>query len=340
MITIKANYYDGKSSAQIPVSVTFSDTGQVSVKGESLSLITSLAQLTISPRLGNTRRSLFLADGAKLESDDNEAIDKVCRQFAPQPWQTALHRLEQRWFSVFSAFAFSVLFLWATIEFGVPLAAQWAAKAIPQHIEERLGQQTLANLDRWLLADSNIDADRQAQLQQYFQNFVSKAGNTYRYRLLLRGSEEMGANALALPGGMIIMTDALVQLAENDEQLLAVLAHEMGHVEYQHGLRSLLQNSLTAILMIGLVGDVSSVSSLSATLPTLLVESRYSRQFEQDADLYATRLLREQQIDTAEFLKILSLLEKAHHSDSEFDYLSSHPAMSKRLELIKSLQEK
>ncbi|MGR8929167.1 MAG: M48 family metallopeptidase [Gammaproteobacteria bacterium] len=337
MITIKGYYYDGRCSAQTPVSVSFADSGVVSIIGDNLSLTANVHLLTITARLGNTRRSLFMPNGAKLETDDNDAVDSICRQFSKHRWQATLHRVEQRWLTVLSAVVISILFIWSIIEFGIPLAAEWAAKGVPQHLEVQLGKQTLANLDKWLFDDSNIDTAKQAQLTQHFQRFTANANNDHRYRLLLRDSKKMGANALALPGGTIVMTDALLRLAENDDQLLAVLAHEMGHIEYQHGLRSLLQNSFTAILMIGLVGDISSISSLSATLPTLLVESRYSRQFEQEADLYAVSLLREQQIDTEQFVRILSLLEQTHHSDTEFDYLSSHPAMSKRLGIIKSL---
>ena len=147
----------------------------------------------------------------------------------------------------------------------------------------------------------------------------------------------MGANALALPGGSIVVTDGLVQLAENDEQIMAALAHEMGHVDYQHGLRSALQNSLTALLMAGLLGDITSVSSLSATLPTILVENRYSRKFELEADAYAVALLQSQQIDPEQLVRMLVLLEHTHQTAKKFDYLSSHPETNKRIARIESM---
>ena len=125
----------------------------------------------------------------------------------------------------------------------------------------------------------------------------------------------MGANALALPGGIIILTDELFKLAENDEQVLAILAHEIGHIEYQHGLRSLFQDSLTALFLAGLLGDMSSVTSVSATLPTILVESRYSREFEQEADQYAVHYLNAQNIEIEQFIRILTLLEQPQTSD-------------------------
>ncbi|MDD2761252.1 MAG: M48 family metallopeptidase [Methylomonas sp.] len=338
MITIKAIYYDGRSSTQLPVLVTFETSGVIVIEGETLRLTTHFNRTTIASRLGNTRRSLFLADGAKLETDDNDAVDSVCREFGQNPWQAILHRIEQRWLYALSAVVVGITLTWAAIAFGVPLAAFWAAKALPVGVEQQVGEQTLASLDNWLFTASEIGDAEQAQLQQRFSQIAATAPGPYR--LLLRNSKKLGANAIALPGGLIIATDALVELAENDEQMLAVLAHEIGHVEYRHGIRSILQDSLTAILMIGLLGDASSISSLSATLPTVLVESRYSRQFEQEADRFALNLLREQGIDAEHFARILTLLNQSHHSDTEFDYLSSHPATNKRIEIIRSLESR
>jgi len=163
---------------------------------------------------------------------------------------------------------------------------------------------------------------------------LANTDNSFTYRIILRSSKQMGANALALPGGIIIVTDDLIKLAENDEQIFAVLAHEMGHVEYQHGLRSMLQNSLTALFMAGVLGDISSVTSLAATIPTMLVESRYSREFELEADQYAKHFLQIQNIELDQFIRILSLLEINRNMDDEFDYLSSHPAMDKRVSTL------
>ena len=83
----------------------------------------------------------------------------------------------------------------------------------------------------------------------------------------------MGANAVALPAGIIIMTDALVELSENDEELAAVLAHEIGHVRNRHALRALLQNSVVAGSIILVTGDASSAGSIAAGIPTLLARA-------------------------------------------------------------------
>lgn len=338
MKTVNAFYYDGRSSARIPVSVQFSDSGDVTISGESLCLTIPFKRISIASRLGDSPRSLFLPGGGKLETKDNDAIDAVCSHFATNRWQGVLHQLEKHWLYVLPSLLFSIFFIWASVEYGMPVAAKWAAAGIPKNIERQLGEQTLSTLDDWLFTDSLLDDARKNHIHSRFKAFTARSKLQYDYSLLLRNSEKMGANALALPGGIIVVTDAFVDLAENDDQILAVLAHEMGHVEYRHGIRSMLQNSFTALLMIGLLGDVSSVSSLSATLPTVLVQNRYSRKFEQQADSYAVNLMKKQHIDIDQFIRILTLLTKTHHGSEEFDYLSTHPAMGKRIDLIKSMQ--
>lgn len=334
MIKFHGCYYDGHSSTQTSVVIAVELSGAVLISGQNLDIKTSIDQLKIAARLGNTKRHIYLANGAKLETDDNKAVDQICAQFDRNILQTLLHKLEKNWSIVVVALLITVAFVWGGIEYGVPFASKWVVKGTPYQIEQDIGEQGLETLDKWLFSKSEINNSDQERLQKQFKHLVSFSEKQYHYRLELRNSKQMGANALALPGGIIIMTDSLFKLAENDQQLIAVLAHEMGHVEYQHGLRSMLQNSITALFMAGVLGDITSLTSLSVTLPTMLVKNRYSREFELESDQYAIHFLQEQQIAIEQYVRILSLLEQPGNSSYEFDYLSSHPAMDKRISII------
>jgi Zn-dependent protease with chaperone function len=68
-----------------------------------------------------------------------------------------------------------------------------------------------------------------------------------------------------------------------------VLAHEAGHVIGRHGLRQVLQNSMTTLFVLYATGDASS---LGVALPVVLVQAGYSREFEAEADRFALDLLR------------------------------------------------
>ncbi len=333
MIKIAADYYDGNSSARYAVTVSFMESGKVHISGKDIDKVYDIEQITISQRLADTPRSLFLPDNSKLETTDNDAIDKVCDFFQRNLFHSLLHKLENNSFYVLLAVLLTVATLWAGIEWGVPFAARKVAQTIPDSVAAEIAQQSLSTLDDWLLKPSSLPNQTRQHIQTLFEKSLKNQSSS-NLKLYFRNSPEIGANAFALPGGWIVITDQLVKLAENDSQILAVLAHETGHVINRHGLRSLLQNSMTALFMAAALGDLTSVTSLSVTIPTVLVQNRYSREFERQADRYAVDQLQQQQIPPQALSRILTLLHQNSPADSQYSYLSSHPSLSERVRLI------
>jgi predicted Zn-dependent protease len=144
-------------------------------------------------------------------------------------------------------------------------------------------------------------------------------------------SKGIGPNALALPSGIVVVTDSLVELAHSDAELIAVLAHEIGHLRQRHTLRRMLQGSATALLIVAITGDVGSIMSLAAALPTVLLNSSYSRDFEREADDFALDYLQRRSISPQALGDILLRMEKSSGGGSDIpDYLSSHPSTRER----------
>src|ERR1019366_6498522 len=90
------------------------------------------------------------------------------------------------------------------------------------------------------------------------------------------------------PNGAIVMTDQLVQMAGNDQAVLGVLGHELGHLQRRHSLRHLLQALGVGVVLNLWIGDVSSAL---AAMPTFLLDQKYSRDFEREADQYAIDMM-------------------------------------------------
>lgn len=101
---------------------------------------------------------------------------------------------------------------------------------------------------------------------------------------MFRNAEEVGPNAFALPSGTIVMLDQLVELADDDKEVLGVLAHELGHVERRHSARMMLQTSISGLALTWWLGDVST---LLAAAPGVMLGAKYSRDMETEADEYA-----------------------------------------------------
>ncbi len=78
-----------------------------------------------------------------------------------------------------------------------------------------------------------------------------------------------------------------MKLGENDNELISIIAHEIGHVVHRHALRIMIQNSTGKPLLATISGDIFSKSALSANLPNFLIQMKYSRAFEIEADRFA-----------------------------------------------------
>jgi len=332
VIEFEAAYYDGRTSARRPVRVRGYALA-IQIVGEGLRLDVPLGKVRVDPPIGGTRRALHLPDGAQLQTDDHRAVEALFpRAHALEGW---IHRLERRWLYALAAIALVAAFAWWSVGYGLPLAAKIAAGFVPVAWDAKLGERTLDFFEGRLCRPSALDAARQQALQRRFARLTAGLADGYAYRLLPRNCRGVGANAFALPGGAVVITDALVKVARNDDQISAVLAHEIGHVRHRHGLRMSLQAAGLAALAAALFGDATSITSLATTLPVALLQSGYSRELEAEADDYAFQRLREVGLSPKAFAEIMLLLEKDHKKRSggdSKDYFSTHPATAKRIE--------
>ena len=125
-----------------------------------------------------------------------------------------------------------------------------------------------------------------------------------------------------MPDGTIIVLDELITLIGDDRQIMAVLAHELGHAHERHGMQLLLRNSAVAAFLTFYVGDISA---LLAAAPAAVVQARYSQEFERQADDYAATLLRHNGMSPELLAEALQKLAQSHPERSKGGYLSSHP---------------
>lgn len=336
MNPVPAAYYDGRTSALRRVEIVFYEDGRVGVRGEDIDLMLDYPDLRITSRLGNTPRFIYLPDGARLEVGDNDAIDEAVARLGGYEGHRFLHGIESRYTTALAALILCAGIALGVIQYGIPWLAREVAFAMPPGVEGTLGKEGLATLDRTLFEPSALDDATRGRVWGLFRSLERPDAAPSRVELVLRKSPRVGANAFALPANIIVVTDELVELAQRDEELLGVLAHELGHVYHRHILRQVLQNSLTALLVAGLFGDLSSIAGLSATLPTFLVQQKYTRDFEREADAFAAEMLRDRGVSPAHLARMLKRLSEAHGGpDSEvLGYLSSHPATQERIDAL------
>lgn len=344
-LQVQAQYFDGRSARAHAVTLELSGTA-LSLRGQGVQRDDDIATLRVSEPMGAAPRLISYRDGAHCEVRDHAGM---ARLLAASHYRDGwVVRLQHRWRWAVAAVAVTVAVVFAGYRWGLPAASEFIAMHTPQSVLAQLGSGTLNLLDRGLFEPSKLPMDRQQEIAAAFVRLAPPEASPLRYTLHFRDGGAVGANALALPDGTIVVTDQLVKLAQHDEEILAVLAHELGHVDRRHGLRMLIQGSVVAFVVSWYIGDVSSVA---AGAPTLLLQARYSREHEREADGYGAALLKANGISPRRLADMLARLEAAHRAQGEKaseknadksavqrsrigDYLASHPATRERIDAL------
>lgn len=280
---IDATYFDGQTTRRQPVTVIIHKR-VVAMRGPGVHRTIRLSQLNISERLQHAPRILRFPDGGFIEVSDARLDRMLAKNRYRDPWVV---RWQQNWPLSLLALISLLALLVSGYQWGVPWAADRIAQHLPSSIEKKIGDQQMMMVDARYMTPSKLDPVDKARLSRLFSELKQPRGEKTTYRLEFRNSR-MGPNAFALPNGVIVMTDQLVLLARNDQAVLGVLAHELGHLQRRHSLRHLLQAFGVGVVLQLWVGDVSSVL---AAIPTFLLDQKYSRDFEREADQYAIDMM-------------------------------------------------
>lgn len=330
MTTLRAKFYDGASSTPTDVTLELDESGRLHVRGLPDARSYALSDIVIAPRLGDTTRSITFPDDAKCESNEHEALAELERRAGKGRGYALIHALESSWRSALAAAVILALVIAGGVKSGIPVLAARAAAAMPPALVHDLGKGTLAALDGTMFHASALSEERKAELGRAFQR-LSSAYAELPLRLVFRRG--MGPNAFALPDGTVVLTDELVTLAKNDEEILSVLSHEIGHVHHRHGLRMALEGSAVVLLVSSYFGDVTQLTTISAALPGVYAQAHYSRTHETEADTFALEHLDKSGIPRKRFAEILRSLQKAMGPDPKggLQYLASHPPTDERI---------
>jgi Zn-dependent protease with chaperone function len=358
-----AQWFDGVT-AQVREAVLVVDREALQVRAADRMADYPLAGIRPSVPVAGVPMRLALPDGGVLVVGGN--ADALGRLLAP-PRQDLAHRLEHNLVMVALALAgvaATAFFGWRD---GVPWLAARVATRIPLSAEANLGAATLATLDTLAFQPTRLPEAVQAEVRAAFGRLADAAALPQAPTLAFRlGRTIIGANALALPGGTVVITDQLVLAMDSVEATAAVLAHEIGHEARRHAMQELLASSAAALVFGTLLGDVSGVGSLAATAPGTFLRLHFSRGAEDEADRYAYDLLRRTGSSPARLGTALEALERTlcrsgesdrdedegddaastagqdgsasgakggcEGSEDEPSYLSTHPGLRERIE--------
>lgn len=356
---IGCTYFDGSDSAAHSATLAVVGT-QLNITGTWGEHSVALAAIVVSDRLGSAPRLITLPGGAACELPGGASTNAFLNAIAPRESLWFRAQFDWRWIAASIASLAVVAVL--GYRYGVPLAANVIAERAPRVVAEKISAVALAELDRSLLNPSKLSEARQRTLTEQFTEMLIPGGDAIAHRVEFRdGGRVIGANAFALPSGTIVMTDQLVNLLDNDEQVLGVLAHELGHVKHKHGLKNLIQASAIGAAVAYWIGDFSAVIAGGTTA---LLQTHYSRAYETEADDFGAAMMRANGQSGEPLASALELLEASHNrsgaaaastpaksipartesvekkSDKNSkwsDYISTHPNTAQRVERLRTM---
>ncbi len=326
----------------------------------------SFDELKVSDRLGNVERKITLNDGSIFATRDNESIDQLFKK--DKSVNGFIHKIESNIGWVVVALLVTIGTSGAFLKWGVPWTSNKLAHALPHSTNELIAAQTLDFLDKYFFdKDSDVDPAQMEQIREHFNTRLvplAQADENINFQLHFRKWEVDGQsipNAFALPSGDIILTDKFVELTENQDEIDAVLLHEIGHVAHRHTLQLVIQGTMLTTIVMIVTGDSSTVADMGLGLGTLMISSGYARGYESEADVYAFEKMLQAKIDPQAFSDIIDRMTKymetsgaeviedksetevieksteqntpelAEDKKTVIDYLSSHPSTEDRI---------
>jgi Zn-dependent protease with chaperone function len=332
---VDAAYFDGRTSRRHAVTLRAGPDG-LEIVGTSETFSVPWARVRVSEPIGRAPRTLTFDGGAYCEVPQGPGLDALLGALGHAEGTVA--RWQNSWRMVVAGALLLAMVLLGSYRWGLPWVAQRTAELMPPAVAVRLSDQVIESLDGRLLAESSVEPARRQTLEARFRTMVRADPDLATSQLLWRSAPKVGPNAFALPDGRIVLLDQLVALAGSDDEVLAVLAHELGHVRHRHGVRQLIQSSVVAAVAASYLGDVSMLLS---GLGTLLLESKYSRDFEREADDYGAALLQRTGMSAqslADMLVRLQSVQQGKQGSATTDWLASHPETAERIARLRGLR--
>jgi predicted Zn-dependent protease len=278
-------------------------------------------------------------DGGVLIVDDPAFAQALHGMSSPGVLRGRRLREGSRMGVVVASVAAALVLAVALYRWGVPIAAAALTAAVPVHWEEQLGEHAFA-----LLAASNrpcTDPRLEAAIADITTRLTRAVPHTqYRFRVVVLDIADV--NALALPGGRVIVFRGLLAMTDSPEMLAGVLGHEFQHVLRRHATRAIVRQAAMSGLISALTQDARWVARALGGA-SVFGALQYGRAAEEEADREGLRMLQAAGIDqqgmVAFFRKMAVDDDSGERAGSSpwWRLFATHPAATSRVDTLSAL---
>jgi predicted Zn-dependent protease len=239
------------------------------------------------------------------------------------------------------AIIFASILIIAALIYGVYLLRtpinKAIAKSIPVEWETALGESVFEGYKegRTFIEDAELLTSLQTITNPLLSSIPDK-----RYAFQVYIIEDPTINAFALPGGYVVLHIGLLLAAESAEEVLGVLAHEVSHVTLRHGIRKLLDSLGLLLIVKAVLGDPSGIWGELINNGAFLLDQKFSRGFEREADETGFLYLVNARIDPRGMIGFFQRLREESEKtgtlalEETLNFLSTHPDPGSRIEYL------
>ncbi|MDT3777273.1 M48 family metallopeptidase [Nitrospira sp. MA-1] len=221
------------------------------------------------------------------------------------------------------------IFIW-----GIPLLAQPITAAIPISWEIQLGQYVQQEVTAGKPVCQN---PKLIHAVESILTALTDSIDRPPYRFQVTVVDSPVVNAMAAPGGYVLVFRGLLQDTGSPEEFAGVLAHEIQHVLLRHTMHLIVRHVSMAFVIAALSGDASGIVAYALQAAQTLQTLSYSRDAENQADEQGFQLLQQSKINPEGMITFFAKLGKEQPGNDVFRYLSTHPETQDRLAHLKSL---
>lgn len=288
-------------------------------------------------RIGAGPSLLDVDGGWRFETDDHAALDALIGPEA-KAGLIAMEQFHPRLFLVVLACFAGVFLLW---RYGLGILVAIAIALTPPPFVAAIDRGNLAAIDRLFAEPSQIEKTRRDEVRGIFAKLEQHAPEPPYggYQLHFRDMPRFGANAFALPGGTIVMTDDFIKQFNDDDMIAGVLGHEMAHVTEKHSLQQLYRSLSVYLLITFIAGDVGPVAEDILLEGGALMSLSYSRAHETEADAIGVQTAAAAGFDPSALAYFFGRLDKMGGGSGP-QWYSTHPNSADRQAEIQRQIEK
>ncbi len=324
-------YYDGKSSKAIPVEFSVDSLYYYLHPLDESHEEIRLSQHEVNSYEKNNKKILIKFGKAfpfpLLETESGDLEDTL-RAIRPEvlyirtPYNFFLKR-------GIKGIAMAVLLLAALLSlvyfYVIPFSMEMLVSIFPRSTEEKMGK----SFKETFLASAEVDTNKTKAVNEFYSYL--KVPTEYKIHFTVVNSDIQ--NAFALPGGEIVIFSSIIDSMKTYNELVALMGHEVGHVEKRHSLKMLFRNASNYLIISALTQDFSGIISVLLDNAGSLGQMAYSREKEEESDEFGFEVIKINSTDPKGMVDLFEQLNKGHEGFDMPVFLQTHPSLQSRIKV-------